>query len=202
MQVNIFSGGRRIAAVLGTLLAAAAGGFAWIVSEPYVGPTYAVAINGDTWPTDSCAYGLDGTETASVVTAAGRSVTVSLCFKAQLASDGRTLVPYKSADGQVWMNDRYAPAVTDYMSKFASRFTLSAERGQDVDEQWKRAEWDQYRNTILAAAGALVAAWIIATTLGWIVRGFLGVPRGQDFRPSAPPISIAHQPSERFQQPD
>lgn len=202
MQVNIFSGGRRIAAVVGTLMTAASGGFAWLASEPYVRPTYAVAINGEAWPTDSCEYAIDGTETASVVTPAGRSVTVSLCFKAQLAADGRTLVPYKATDGQIWMNDRYAPAVTDYMSKFASRFTLSAERGQDVDEQWKQAEWDQYRNTVLAAAGAVVAAWIITATIGWIVRGFLGVPRGQDFRPLGSPISSAHQPRERFQQPD
>lgn len=202
MQVNIFSGGRRIAAVAGTLLAAATGGFSWLASEPYVRPTYAVAINGDTWLTDSCDYGIDGTETASVVTPARRSVTVSLCFKAQPSSDGRTLVPYKSADGQIWMNDRYAPAVTDYMSKFASRFTLSAERGQDVDERWKQAEWDQYRNAILAAAGAVVAAWIITAIIGWIVRGFLGVPRGQDFRPLASPISGPHQPSQRLEQPD
>lgn len=202
MQTNIFSGGRRIAVVAGTLLAGATGGFAWLASEPHVRPTYAVAINGEAWPTDSCSYGIDGTETGSIVTPAGRSTTVSLCFKAQPASDGRMLVPYKLADGKIWMNDPNSPAVTDYMSKFASRFTLSTERGQDVDERWKQAERDQYRNTILTVAAAVVAAWIITTTIGWIVRGFLGVPRGQDFRPLTPPISSTHQMGERLQQPD
>jgi len=32
----------------------------------------------------------------------------------------------------------------------------------------------------------LIALWSLTWIIGWIARGFLGVPRGQDHRPSAP----------------
>ena len=34
-------------------------------------------------------------------------------------------------------------------------------------------------------AGMIIFVWVFTAVLGWIVRGFAGVPQGRDFRESA-----------------
>jgi len=34
------------------------------------------------------------------------------------------------------------------------------------------------------AAGGIAVLWTVVLSIGWIVRGFMGIPRGKDFRTS------------------
>jgi len=43
--------------------------------------------------------------------------------------------------------------------------------------------------------GGLAAGWAVVFTTGWIVRGFLSIPRGKDERPAAPQLGVISRPS-------
>lgn len=93
MKVNFFEGGRRIALVIGLIWI-----LGWLTfgvfNEPYVSVTYAVAWPGEN-PTRAkeCAD-KDAREYISRTATSGQRVSVTLCFAAQEANDGRLLVPY------------------------------------------------------------------------------------------------------------
>jgi hypothetical protein len=76
--------------------------------------------------------------------------------------------------------------VTDYTSATAKAFRLSAD-----DQQAARLEFDtdrrkNIRNAFLFAVGGWIVLSVVQALLGWIVRGFMGIPWRQDRRPESP----------------
>ena len=187
MRINIFSGGRRIAIVVGAVIAGASGFFAWLGSEPYLRLVYSVGAHNQVRLDDNeCSFLHDGMKTLNRTSSSGRSVPVTLCFRAQQASDGRMLVPYRiDSDGTIWMNTSYSSDVDARMSSYALNFHLPLQDDSRVESMFGALQRAQVFNAGLAAGGGALAVWLIAAVLGWIVRGFLGVPRGADFRPPA-----------------
>jgi hypothetical protein len=56
-----------------------------------------------------------------------------------------------------------------------------------ADEEWADTEWWSERlksmqQGLLFLAGGWVFLWTLTWVIGWIVRGFLGIPMGQDRR--------------------
>jgi hypothetical protein len=185
MRVNIFSGGRRIAVVIGVLAACASGFFAWLASEPYLHVSYSIDGFGRAQLEEyQCSFANDGSDYINAPIRDGRSVSVTLCFKAQRASDGRMLVPYRiEPDGTMWMNVPYSPEVQARMKAYATSFAIPGSDDPKIVSLLGDMQRTQFRNAAIAVVGSAFVIWLITAIVGWIVRGFLGVPRGADFRP-------------------
>lgn len=185
MRFNIFEGARRIAlliagiAVVGTLIALA-------TYEPYVSVQYSIAHpNGvfvrmqESCPSDANRHYFTSR------TSTGERVSVDLCLLAMsFGKDNARLIPYKiDEQGMTWGAASYSSEVSDYERKIESRFKLSAS-----DEETLKKEISQrYRENWMSGLGYLVVGLAIFAgvvwAIGWIVRGFLGIPRGMDRRP-------------------
>jgi hypothetical protein len=55
------------------------------------------------------------------------------------------------------------------------------------DEEWADSEWWSKRlksmqQGLVVLAGGWAFMWVLTWVVGWIVRGFLGIPVGQDRR--------------------
>ncbi|MFZ2387549.1 MAG: hypothetical protein WAW69_07075 [Polaromonas sp.] len=82
------------------------------------------------------------------------------------------------------MNEKYSSEVIKYGLSIAARFSLSQD-GMKVAEQtiWD-ARLKQWKEALQIALGGIAALWAAVAGIGWIVRGFMGIPRGKDTRPA------------------
>lgn len=185
MKFNIFEGARRIAllvagiAVAGTL-------FSLATYDPYVSVQYSIAHpNGvfvqmqESCPSDAARHYFTSR------TSTGESVSVDLCLLTMsFGKDNTSLIPYKTDEqGMIWGAASYSSEVSDYERKLESRFKLPVS-----DEKALKTEISKrYRENWMSGLGYLVAGLAIFAgivwAIGWIVRGFLGIPRGMDRRP-------------------
>jgi hypothetical protein len=55
---------------------------------------------------------------------------------------------------------------------------------QWIDEQGKKKVIENIKDGVGYAALGFGLIWLIGTVIGWIVRGFMGIPRGLDTRPA------------------
>jgi hypothetical protein len=183
MKINVFEGARRILRLLQAVWVLGAIVVSWN-QTPYVSLTYSTAAPSAPFvPAEDCRsndrtehlYGrkLDGEKTASV----------TLCFTAQEFPNGSMLIPYTEKDGQVWGNGEYSNEVMNYTKARAERFDLPDEGRKRALEQWNRRRTDQLKEAALFTIGGVVCLSILSAIIGWIVRGFFGIPRGQDRRP-------------------
>lgn len=185
MKLNIFEGARRIAlmiagmAVVGTL-------FALVTYDPYVFVQYSIAHPNGTFVRmqESCPSDAERHYFFSR-TSTRESVSVDLCLLAMsFGKDNARLIPYKvDEQGMIWGAASYSSEVSDYERKLEGRFKLPAS-----DEETVKKEISQrYRENWVSGLGYLVAGLAIFAgvvwAIGWIVRGFLGIPRGMDRRP-------------------
>ena len=117
-------------------------------------------------------------------TRSGTKATVELCFLAQTADNGDRLIPYRVdlVAGQWWGGERYSTEVGEYTRRVRKAFSFPQADEAWIDGQW----WPQFLKEI--GQGAIVAIsgllFLLAFTwaTGWVVRGFMGIPRGQDHK--------------------
>lgn len=185
MKFNIFEGARRIALLIGGI-AVAGTLFALTTYDPYISVQYSIAHpNGafvrmqESCPSDAERHYF------SAETNMGERVSVDLCLLAMsFGKENARLIPYRiDEQGMIWGAATYSSEVSDYERKLESRFKFSAS-----DEETLKQEISQrYRENWMSGLGYLVAGLAIFAgvvwAIGWIVRGFLGIPRGMDRRP-------------------
>lgn len=182
--MNVFEGARRITAIAAPVFAIAVG-FA-IHSEyrnPYVQLSY--EVESTTTPpkrNSGCTSNPNAMEVIDRETQSGNHYRVILCFKAQESSDGRLLVPYRDGD-KIFMNEWFLPDVGKYTTLFAHNFKASAEEMQEAEDSFADARNKNRVEVAAAIVGIPLLSWSLAWAIGWAVRGFLGIPRGQDHRP-------------------
>lgn len=183
MKLNIFEGARRISLLIGALWVVGWSAHA-IFEEPYATVTYAVFIPG-TAPavTEDCPSDA-ATEYLKRETPDEKTINIKLCFFAAKADTGEMLVPYADAgNGKVWMGGEYSTEVIKYTALVASEFDLTPERIEAFEAIQRKALLEQWGVAALFLFGGLVVGWAVVAAIGWIVRGFMGIPRGQDMRP-------------------
>jgi hypothetical protein len=113
----------------------------------------------------------------------GKSIQLTLCFKAMQFPNGSMLVPFKvEDDGRLMGNDSSSPDVTEYTRDRAKHFVLSGNNQQAALKEWRKKDWQQDIRNLAITGGGCVLIMLISTVIGWVVRGFLQVPRGY-FRP-------------------
>ncbi|MCQ8130153.1 hypothetical protein [Methylomonas rivi] len=79
--------------------------------------------------------------------------------------------------------EKYSTEVSDYTKKVADNFKLSK-----VDEDWIDGEvWParlkELKEGSLWIIGGVACLYIFTWCVGWIIRGFAGIPLGQDRKP-------------------
>ena len=186
MSFNVFEGARRIAIFAG-ILATVGTAIGLVTHDPYVSLSYTVAHpTGPFVRSDEQCPTEGGRHYFSTKTAKGQSISVNLCLLAMSFGDkGEQLIPFKVDEkGMVWGARSYSSDVSAYERRLEDRFKLPSADDQEVSKQISR----KYRESMISGIGylaiglAFFAAFV--WTMGWIVRGFLGIPRGQDSRPS------------------
>ena len=190
MAINIFEGARRIALFL-------AGGAAVITllvtlnQDAYYNATYSLAApNAPFIKTDGDCPSEGRTIYFDHKTSNGKLVSVSVCLEPMTFTNSNKeeteLIPYKTdADGMTWGARSYSSEISSYETQVQKRFTMTKTDEEfsikEAAKKWRSqfSEAMGYLAAGLAIFGAVV--WVI----GWIVRGFLGVPHGMDKRPDA-----------------
>jgi len=184
MTFNIFEGARRIALLLGGI-AVAGTLVALVTHDPYVSVQYSIAHPNGTFVRmqESCP-----SEAAShyftTKTSTGERVPVNLCLLAMsFGKDNDRLIPYKVDEkGMIWGAASYSSEVSGYERTLEGRFKLSA----GDEDTLKREISRRYHENWMSGLGYLVAGLAIFAgvvwAIGWIARGFLGIPRGMDRR--------------------
>lgn len=205
MAINIFEGARRVTKLIAVIWVVGWCIFAF-TANVYVHPDFRVD-SPDSVPIrmteqEHCEEN-DATEyLSSQYTSKGSKISVTLCFKSRVFDNGRKLIPLsimsfeewdkRTNGGQkplaaedkklVWGYEKYSTEVSRYTKKIADNFKLSK-----ADEEWADSaewsgRWENIKNGVAMTIGGLAFLWIFSWCVGWIVRGFAGIPTGQDFK--------------------
>ena len=90
------------------------------------------------------------------------------------------------------------PEVIAYRERVETNFAFSVVDEESIDRLWRSARFTKLGEIALAIGGGLLFLWSFSWVVGWIVRGFLGIPSGKDQRGQAahsPPSSGGTNPT-------
>jgi hypothetical protein len=190
MRLNVFEGARRLTyLMLGIWLVG--WGIAAFTNEPYLRATYLIPEPGaqpiPLGDSSSCKTN-DRKEWTSVQTKKGRTVHLELCFMAVKSLDGDFVVPTEidPKSGYLTGWPPYSTNVDTYVKAAAAKFKLPVADDEEMDKRYWPEKWRQIKEGGRWAGGGVLAIWIASVIVGWIVRGFMGIPWGQDRRLDAP----------------
>lgn len=186
MKVNVFEGARRIIFLIQAAIVLIGGYF---VYEDASNDYYRSIIFVSEHPNQSfyltkteCGYD-DLEERKTVKMSNGDEVNIDLCFRSVLFDSGDKLVPYKiDKKGMTWGASKYSPVVEDYASKRKNEFKLKASEEKLIESELTRQFWKELKDGGQSIVIACIAVWIVSGVLGWVIRGFLGIPSGRDSR--------------------
>ena len=106
-------------------------------------------------------------------------------------SDAELLAAYQKEKAQAMngqlkylMKERYSSEVTAYGRQVAAHFSLSEDGMKDAEQAVWGARFKQWKDALQFALGGVGLLWAAAAGIGWVVRGFMGIPRGKDTRPA------------------
>ena len=161
-----------------------------IFNNPYVVLSYEVSYLGAKPElVENCSPDSASEYIASVP---GGDASIDLCFTGRRAPNGMMLIPYAPAeDGKVWMAEKYSTEVSNYTRSLSQSFRLDAVGIKAAEEKRSAALKEQWVDAAKALFFGLMAGWIFVFAIGWIVRGFMGIPHGKDARPSEQPSTAA-----------
>jgi len=194
VKINAFEGARRIAklfALIGVATYAI-----YLTSQAFGDPRITVAyeIRLPAVPPvrvdGACRGQYEEVTVYGVSIPKNRTVNVDLCFLKREFSEGRYLVPYKVDDTtkKVWGNERNSTEVSEYMARTKASFAVPKQDHEWIEKLYEARRWltfkEEVSNSTVALGGWLLFLWLFSWATGWIVRGFLGIPRGQDRRPA------------------
>lgn len=89
----------------------------------------------------------------------------------------------KRQEIKCWGDEWHSDKVRRYTEQTANAFVIPKADEESIESEW----WAKWRSDIgestLALFIGLGIFWAVTWAIGWIVRGFLGIPLGQDHRP-------------------
>ena len=186
--MNVFEGARRIALII-AVLSGIAGVIGIFNIEPYVQIHYRIPFfESPLIKVEQCESG-DASHSAPHKTPKGHDFRIRVCFAPGRANSGKMLIPYAQSaiKGQVYMDSEYSDEVRQYMSLITeANYRPSAADFIDADNEFIRLSIvDRVKGAGWLLLG-IVCFWIFVCAVGWIVRGFAGIPAGAD-RKAVPP---------------
>ena len=184
--MNIYEGARRIALLCGGLWATGCVVYA-VTSEPYFRIYYAVDWVESPVLIDDCGRD-DARKSIEVKAPDGSEVPLVICLVASKASNGKMLIPYasdQSKPGWVQMNEKYSSEVTEYAERYADSFKLPADALPAFKKAKQSAYLEQFKVALQLLLGGIAIGWALTAAIGWIVRGFMGIPKSKDSKPQS-----------------
>jgi hypothetical protein len=183
--MNIFEGARRISFLITGLIAI---GFAIAGFDisPTVNITYDITIASEPVSnmSNQCVDADGAYDTSLRTTKKGTDYLLRLCFLPAVFDDGEKLVPYKiDADNLIWGARSYSAEVVEYTKKTIKDFSISEADEASIDNQWLPLYLDELLKGFFAFFLTVACFWVFVIAVGWIVRGFMGIPRGRDKKP-------------------
>jgi len=182
MGMNVFEGARRIAFLVKVVWVMCVAAVAYSIPPAVTVKFVTTDPRGGFAMTEAeCDLRTDAVEWVTRWIDSDRWVTAELCFKAQdFASSDRPLVPYKIDRDGSWGNSPHSRQVAEYTDARAERFTLTAANSDAARAAWDAARSRHLWYAVLFAIGGWVAISLAQAVIGWIVRGFVGIPLGHD----------------------
>jgi hypothetical protein len=211
LAVNWFEGGRRISKLLMALVAA--GGA--VVSYEAYDPRPVVASRGPTMPwfvnDEVCKYP-SYERTLVDYDWGGKKPGLTLCFlaldngkipyavapmppeeKAKEEAEDRTREArneppiVRLTAPWFYTDDSYSARVSAYTEKAVADLKIEPQlRERLTSTSWRWRAFKRALDQVFPwVVGLCVGIWLITAVIGWIVRGFTGVPTSIDFRPKA-----------------
>ena len=185
--MNWFEGGRRITRLFQMLLCLGCA-IAVFLFPPDVSLTFETIGPDQPWvlTTKNCYGGSDAMEDPQNDAGLGESST-DLCFRAAEFEGGKMLIPYALADKNNWYGaETYSDLAQNYIKKRKAEFRVPEQLKPGIRNQVSREWWKKWRENlkgfIVFAVVGVVILQALAWVMGWIVRGFAGIPAGQDRR--------------------
>jgi hypothetical protein len=186
MKINVFEGSRRIGYliqglwVIGCIWAAIAGGYSIYLRYDTSGPNYPFVLSSK----DDYCGSPDASQTLyDWQLNEDKKANIRLCFLAQTSNQNQQVVPYKvEANGSWYGNGPYSSEVSDYTKVRARKFNLSPQGREDAAKAWDKEWWNHLAGTFKLVFGGWFVISLTIGVIGWIVRGFCGIPFGQDNR--------------------
>ena len=183
--MNVFSGGRRIAATiafLGIVFTFAIG-----IEGSAAGRVYYRVLNPGAAPiiVDECGYDSDaGERSRQRVTPRGVKYSLILCFPASRSNNGKMLIPYADRGDDVWlMNTRFDDSVERYMDQTIDALPVQPNEISDAEKSYYAQVWRKWAGGAGWLLLSLFGFFVFVSIVGWIVRGFMGIPSGHDCKP-------------------
>lgn len=88
--------------------------------------------------------------------------------------------------GWFYTADKYSGRFMEYVAGRRAAFEVSEELRAEARARQSGALWDQRSKVFGEAfpwvAGICIFLWLFTTGMGWIIRGFAGIPQGRDFK--------------------
>lgn len=183
MAFNVFEGARRICyAITGVIILT--GGYFLIDKQPSEKIYYRVNyLNGPAIKTADTICPYNGRSTyLSRTTPQGHKVSIELCFMASTFNNGRDLIPFREDGSLVYGDTPYSDGVSSYIKRYESNFSLPETDAKNIDDSWITS-WIAGKWDVVKVTGIIVGAfWLFVYLVGWIVRGFAGIPLNKDHR--------------------
>ncbi|WP_124945562.1 hypothetical protein [Sulfurirhabdus autotrophica] len=184
--MNIFDGSRRIAYLAGGLATAGTLIFA-ATYDPYISVDYSIARPRGSFQRMKGACPSEAARHYFTTTSSyGKQVSIDLClFTMPFGKNNDQLVPYKIDEkNMVWGAGSYSSEVSAYERELESRFVLPAEDSKWLEKEISHRYWDNWKESLknLGIGLAIFAGFV--WVVGWITRGFMGIPQGMDKKPS------------------
>jgi len=197
MAINVFKGARRI-----SMLVAAIWIIGWGVgayynyadSPPSVNVTYSItgAVEPPIRMTEECPLN-SMIKHIDMETKSGTKVLVKLCRAKSDKAELIALVRHFEEKGDIELAERALDKIDAFENKkpdpteiaqLEAAFVKTDAYG-NTDEAWIDARrWslllEFYGTIVLWAISGLLFLWAFTWVIGWVVRGFMDIPRGQD----------------------
>lgn len=180
----MFEGARRIALLIAGV--ATIGTVAYqFFHDPYMSVSYSIAH--PTAPfvkTDQSCPGAGSTHYFTAETSKGRSISVNLCLLPMaFGKSDELLIPYKVDEKGIWGAASYSSEVSAYERKLQERFKIPPADEDAIEKEVSQRYWREVKDSLTALVVGLAIFGGVVWATGWIVRGFMGIPRGMDKRP-------------------
>ena len=207
MAVNWFEGGRRIRDLL--LWAVALSGGVYVIWGSTPSIYFSTAYPDDPWKVagDDCPDPNESMYLWRYSFKPGDSRSVQLCFRV----NERDQIPYQKTEPpkdapppvitmisptraetavEEWYfeGSTFDDSVQDYMHARKDAFRMTPALEHAARDGLGKLAWNagvqRFKDAAPWAGGIALVIWVITGLLGWIVRGFVGIPAGADFRPA------------------
>jgi hypothetical protein len=189
MKKNIFEGSRRLAHVIAGLMILV--GFSVIYeNKPTIYLYYSIKdfgkspeeIDSDKYYKGDT-YNESAREHRYIKTSNGILLCANFRFEPVCYKDiNKNLVTFKIIDGMIYGNSPYSPEVAQYTRNTVDNFNFPSETEKRIEKEYFIDRSKQIASDLAILLFCVLIWYGFVRIIGWIVRGFLGIPRGLDNR--------------------